>query len=54
MTADLFNALNTDNLGNFDDVAVTPGGVPNPGFGLARRPAISDPRRFQLGVQYDF
>jgi hypothetical protein len=54
VTADLFNALNSDNLGNFDDVAVSPGGVPNPGFGLARRPAVSDPRRFQLGVQYDF
>jgi hypothetical protein len=53
VTADLFNVFNRDNLGNFDDVAISPGGVPNPSFGNARE-VVSDPRRFQLGVQYDF
>jgi Carboxypeptidase regulatory-like domain/TonB dependent receptor/TonB-dependent Receptor Plug Domain len=53
VTADFFNILNSDNLGNFDDVAVSPGGVPNINFGHARE-VVSDPRRFQLGVQYDF
>jgi hypothetical protein len=53
VTADLFNIFNTDNLGNFNDEAVSPGGVPNPDFGNARE-VVSDPRRFQLGVQYDF
>ena len=53
VTADLFNILNSDNLGNFDDVAVSPGGVTNPNFGHARE-VVSDPRRFQLGLQYDF
>jgi hypothetical protein len=53
VTADLFNIFNTDNLGNFVDEAVSPGGVPNPSFGNARE-VVSDPRRFQLGVQYDF
>jgi len=53
VTADLFNVFNRDNLGNFDDVAISPGGVPNPSFGNARE-VVSDPRRFQLGIQYDF
>jgi hypothetical protein len=53
VTADFFNILNSDNLGSFDDVAVSAGGVPNPNFGHARE-VVSDPRRFQFGVQYDF
>ena len=53
VTADLFNVLNTDNLGCFQDVAVQPGGTPNPEFGNATC-VIADPRRFQVGIQYDF
>jgi hypothetical protein len=53
VTADLFNVFNSDNLGCFQDVAVQPGGTPNPEFGNATC-TVADPRRFQLGVQYDF
>jgi hypothetical protein len=53
VTADFFNIFNSDNLGNFDDVAVSPGGVANPKFGDARE-VVSDPRRLQFGIQYDF
>lgn len=56
ITADLFNVFNWQNLGNFDDtfIRTTPGGPElNPTFGEARE-VVSDPRRFQLGFQYDF
>jgi hypothetical protein len=53
VTADLFNALNTDNLGCFQDVAVQPGGAPNSEFGNATC-VVADPRRFQVGIQSDF
>lgn len=48
VTADLFNVFNKQNLGDFvrdnrDD----------PNFGNART-TISDPRRFQIGFEYDF
>jgi hypothetical protein len=57
LIADLFNAFNFNNFGCFDEFA---GGIddtgefnPNPNFG---RPGcvISDPRRLQLGLNYDF
>ncbi len=48
VTADLFNVFNKQNLGNF----IT-GNRADPSFGNARN-TISDPRRFQLGVEYDF
>ena len=56
ITADLFNVFNNDNLGCFDDTAFTAGPtgpVANPNFGNANC-VIADPRRFQLGFQYDF
>jgi hypothetical protein len=56
VTADLFNVFNSDNLGDFDDTAIRVGAIgpePNPDFGHARQ-VVSDPRRFQLGLQYDF
>jgi hypothetical protein len=53
VTADVFNVLNTDNLGNHDDVFLRSDGTQNPNFGNARQ-AVGDPRRFQLGFQYDF
>jgi hypothetical protein len=57
VTADLFNLLNSDNLGCFDEtfIAVGPGGAPDPNerFGNAGC-TVGDARRFQLGFQYDF
>lgn len=57
VTADLFNVLNTDNLGCFEEtfINVGPGGVPDPNdnFGNATC-TVGDARRFQLGFQYDF
>jgi outer membrane receptor protein involved in Fe transport len=53
ITADLFNVFNWQNLGSFDDTFIRGDGTQNPTFGEARE-VISDPRRFQLGFQYDF
>ncbi|MEA2713556.1 MAG: hypothetical protein QOK27_1517 [Gemmatimonadales bacterium] len=53
VTGDLFNAFNTQNLGCFGDTFIRGDGTPDPGFGKATC-TISDPRRFQLGFQYDF
>lgn len=53
VTADLFNVFNADNLGNHDDVFLRADGTENPTFGNARS-VVGDPRRFQLGFQYDF
>jgi outer membrane receptor protein involved in Fe transport len=52
VTGDVFNVFNSDNLGCLDEVAVRDTG-PNPDFGNATC-IVGDPRRFQLGVQYDF
>ena len=52
VTADLFNVFNTINLGCFDDTAVFNNGTPITNFGQST--CVSDPRRFQLGMQYDF
>jgi hypothetical protein len=56
VTVDLFNLLDTQNFGCFNDVAFTNQGgtrTANPDFG---RPScvIADARRLQLGAQYDF
>jgi hypothetical protein len=48
ITVDLFNAFNTQNLGDFRT-----GNPNNSDFGLAFG-TISDPRRFQLGAEFDF
>lgn len=48
VTADLFNVFNKQNLGDFVRDNRT-----DPNFGDARN-TISDPRRFQVGVEYDF
>jgi TonB dependent receptor len=53
VTGDLFNVFNTQNLGCFNDTFIQGGGAENPDFGTAGC-VISDPRRFQLGFQYDF
>jgi outer membrane receptor protein involved in Fe transport len=53
ITGDLFNVFNWQNLGSFDDVFIRSDGTQNPSFGNARE-VVSDPRRFQLGFQYDF
>jgi outer membrane receptor for ferrienterochelin and colicin len=53
ITGDLFNVLNTQNLGCFDETAFQGDGTPNANFGHGGC-TISDPRRFQLGFQYDF
>jgi hypothetical protein len=53
VTGDLFNVFNTQNLGCFGDTFIRGDGTPDPGFGKAGC-TISDPRRFQLGIQYDF
>jgi hypothetical protein len=50
--ADLFNVTNTDNFGGFQETAIDEG-TPNPNFGQPSE-VVSDPRRFQLGFQYDF
>lgn len=48
VTAEVFNVFNKQNLGDFDTFNPA-----DPNFGKARG-TISDPRRFQLGVEYDF
>jgi hypothetical protein len=53
ITGDLFNVFNWQNLGGFDDVLIRGDGTENDHFGHANQ-VISDPRRFQLGFQYDF
>jgi hypothetical protein len=56
VTLSVFNVFNTQNLTGFDDVYRRPvDGVVevNPNFGHASG-MYSDPRRFQLGLQYDF
>jgi hypothetical protein len=56
----VFNVFNTQNLGCFDETFLNPapGGAPgqtvaNPHWGKAGC-TISDPRRFQIGLTYDF
>jgi hypothetical protein len=53
VTADLFNVFNKANLGCFDETAVFNNGTANTNLGNAGC-AVSDPQRFQLGMQYDF
>ncbi|HEY7638026.1 MAG TPA: TonB-dependent receptor [Gemmatimonadales bacterium] len=53
ITGDLFNIFNTQNLGCFDETAFNGDGTANANFGNGSC-TISDPRRFQLGFQYDF
>jgi len=53
VTADLFNVFNKANLGCFDETAVFDNGTANTNFGNAAC-AVSDARRFQLGMQYHF
>jgi outer membrane receptor protein involved in Fe transport len=57
VTADLFNVFNYNNFGDFDasysSLNATGARVINPNYGRARS-VISDGRRFQLGLQYDF
>jgi hypothetical protein len=56
LTVDLFNAFNFNNYGCFNDVAFTSvNGVKtaNPTFGQGTC-VIADPRRLQLGAQYDW
>ena len=53
VTADLFNLFNTQNLGCFDETTFQGDGTPNANFGHGGC-TISDPRRFQLGFQFDF
>jgi hypothetical protein len=49
ITLDLFNAFNTQNLGDFN--SFNPSDTAN--FGKARN-VISDPRRLQIGAEYNF
>lgn len=53
VTADLFNLLDMRNLGCFDETFGFNNGQLNPNYRHAGC-VISDPRRFQLGRQYDF
>ena len=53
ITGDLFNVFNTQNLGGFNDTFIKDNGQPNPDYGKAGE-VVSDPRRFQIGFQYDF
>jgi hypothetical protein len=54
VTADLFNVFNYQNLDpSAFDQTYTINGVPNPNFGKGTL-LLSDPRRFQIGAQYDF
>ena len=52
VTASVFNVFNTQNLSGYSGFVGDPGG-PNPTYGLATTVA-TDPRRVQVGVQYDF
>jgi hypothetical protein len=52
VTASVFNVFNTQNLTNYSGYVGSPGN-PNPTYGLATSIA-TDPRRVQVGVQYDF
>ncbi|HEV7705092.1 MAG TPA: carboxypeptidase regulatory-like domain-containing protein [Gemmatimonadaceae bacterium] len=52
VTASVFNVFNTQNLTNFTGTVKDLNGA-NPSYGLASAVAI-DPRRVQVGVQYDF
>jgi hypothetical protein len=52
VTASVFNVFNTQNLSGYTGYVGAPGD-PNPTYGLATTVAI-DPRRVQVGVQYDF
>jgi hypothetical protein len=56
VTFDLFNAFNYNNYGCFDDVAFTSNNgvkTANPNFGNGSC-IVADPRRIQLGAQYDW
>jgi hypothetical protein len=57
ITADLFNVFNNDNLGCLEETAIrvdeNGNPVANETFGNATC-VVGDPRRFQLGFQYDF
>ena len=56
ITVDLFNAFNYNNYGCFDDVAFTSNNgvrTANPKFGTGNC-VVADPRRIQLGAQYDW
>jgi hypothetical protein len=58
ITGSVFNVFNTVNLGCFDETFLNAGPnpgqtVPNPHWGKGGC-TISDPRRFQLGVDYSF
>ena len=57
VTADLFNVYNFRNLGCFNDFAGSFDAAgkftPSTGYGLANC-TVSDPRRLQIGVAYDF
>jgi hypothetical protein len=53
VTGDLFNVFNNDNLGCFQETFLESSGTENPNFGNATC-VVGDPRRFQLGFQYDF
>lgn len=58
VTGSVFNAFNTQNLGCWDETFANPGSgpgvtVPNPHWGKAGC-TISDPRRFQIGLQTNF
>jgi hypothetical protein len=53
----VFNVFNADNLGCFEETVtfVGPGGAPDPNENFGNATCIvGDPRRFQLGFQYDF
>ena len=49
VTFDVFNVFNIQNLGDFDNQPLPR----DPNFGRARQ-VIADPRRVQLGLEYDF
>jgi hypothetical protein len=52
VTASVFNVFNWQNLGGYNGYFGSPGN-PNPDLGKASS-VNTDPRRFQIGVQYDF
>ena len=49
VTVDVFNIFNFQNLGSFNNVPLER----DPNFGVATQ-VIADPRRLQLGLEYDF